>query len=401
MLEWERKRTEKVERLRREQRDREEETLSASKTKLSRGSTCILNQESRKSDTSTNVIERLQEMGQKYQSRLEDATKKCNHEHPFHPHIDNHSRNLARQGSASERLYNLAKQHKVKLEEKTRNVLEQAAYDSKTGERLHNPRINRKSEKIRYDVPIVERMSAMAIEYSRKKEKLRKQEEDQVKMMQNKKKIDGKSAKICEKLKHQGRLLRNNYQKAKAMPCEAKSTSDDSEHTRRVSREEANLLYRRQSAWNLQRQEKTIQLRKEQEEREMKECQSNLRLSDFDFDFESRPSDINSSFYKKSIKWAQQREKKILKDQKQRSIQELDECTFRPTIHGMPSYPSETESDESSQIEPSEPDTAARYSAAGDDRILPDGWDEYTTDEGFLYYYDHRTNRTQWTFPEY
>lgn len=43
--------------------------------------------------------------------------------------------------------------------------------------------------------------------------------------------------------------------------------------------------------------------------------------------------------------------------------------------------------------------TRGSISAAEDGKVLPLNWDEYTTAEGYLYYYNRQTRNCQWEFP--
>ena len=52
--------------------------------------------------------------------------------------------------------------------------------------------------------------------------------------------------------------------------------------------------------------------------------------------------------------------------------------------------------------ETSEPNTETDplESMAGDGQCVPLGWEEFSTEEGFLYYFHHSSRSTQWTFPQ-
>ncbi|KAG9416138.1 hypothetical protein AC1031_000537 [Aphanomyces cochlioides] len=339
------------------------------------------------------VEDRLQSYAVTYRSKqIERAREKS---FAFKPSLSCHSSRIARVGSVYDRLYSLAKRPAELPTEMTSLCPDKAKRMPPTMDD--------------HAVDVCTRLHDEASAHLEKLERIRQAEQRQLEERMDTPKINPKSLKLAQKV--QGCVRTCTCSQPSPPPAKLK---------RAVPLHQAEALYKKQVQWKRDKQARAIRAREALDQEQFDVCtfSNPYRSSD-----DCVAMKANDEYFRKAMEWELQKQQRLSEKQQQHLLNKLKECTFHPRTNPCPiemlsrQRPSldsvlfnfREESDclrtppkdrqRSNVKSAGHGKSSFRISAGEDARILPYPWEEYVTDDGFLYYVNTLTAASQWDFP--
>ncbi|RHY32085.1 hypothetical protein DYB32_002879 [Aphanomyces invadans] len=201
--------------------------------------------------------------------------------------------------------------------------------------------------------------------------------------------------------------LARNVSVRKPSPSPA-SQNQQTQKKRVIPAKEAEKVYLKQVQWKQQKEARASQEREVQLQLEIAQCTfANPYRPE-----EDSPVKGNDMYFRKAMEWERRRQQLVSEKQQRLLVEKLKDCTFHPHTNPAPNEELAkkqptldsilSKSNVTTACEPlpkSKNGTRTEHLEPEDARILPYPWEEYVTEDGYLYYVNTLTRESQWEFP--
>ena len=338
---WERERDEKLNRLR-EMKEEKEMVEEVFKPKLNPRTLKIINKKKAK-DNNLSLEESFERKEFLRQQRVAEMTEDYFGQiAPMTPKITAQAAKIMRDGSVTDRLYQLS----FKMNEKKQEISMQQLEEEK---RLYdfNPKIN---------LTDIERDDTVYEDLFHKEEHFRMKRYERLEKLLEREnmlhypKINPVSEEIASRLpvSSKERLLIRPEKKDSPNKLNLSFKPQINEKSKLIEEEKPRNEDRITQLLNFEKKKKQAieEKRKEKSEKEMEECTFRPSIS-------AIPSkNLNKSFNDRVVSWDNKRKARMEKERREKSVQEMRECTFKPVIERMKPDEFSKSMGEESAIEP-------------------------------------------------
>lgn len=279
-----------------------------------------------KKGTGTTVEDRLKAWSERYAERKRQARENELRRFSFQPQLDEHSANLKRSGSISDRLYGLAL-----AKAKSKDVVSRPEEEEVT-QSSFTPEINPVSKNLTFHAPVTDRLLAKGREYRENQAKARDAEAAEAQKLQNQSKLSYTSEKLAQRRKKLGhKTKKGHFQEEGAIATK--------EH--RISSRHANELYDRLVVWKSKTECKIEFLKQQQEAKIKEECdqhckpttKSILMSERMNREEDVEPQELNRYLYERGQNQRLEKQKWIQHQRQLKVLEESSSCTFQPRIN--------------------------------------------------------------------